>query len=145
MSCRLSSWTLQLSFIHFTPPSCGNILWFRSSSSIVVRNLERMSRDCEPFVCPDCDKKFKYSSHLNRHRRIHTGEKLFACTECERSSNKVVTWMCIAEFIRVKSRSPVLIVTRTSPKVANWIRIVEFILVKSRSHVLIVTKVQRKY
>ena len=46
------------------------------------RHSERMSRDCKKFVCPDCDKKFKYESELNRHRRIHTGEKPFVCPDC---------------------------------------------------------------
>ena len=38
----------------------------------------------KPFACPDCDKKFSQSGHLNRHRRIHTGEKPFICPDCDK-------------------------------------------------------------
>ena len=42
-----------------------------------------MYRDCKKSVCPDCDKAFTYSSQLNTHRRIHTGEKLFVFPDCD--------------------------------------------------------------
>jgi uncharacterized Zn-finger protein len=31
-----------------------------------------------------CDKKFARSDELSRHRRMHTGEKKFACSICAR-------------------------------------------------------------
>ena len=42
--------------------------WFVNSMSDTIRN-ER------PFRCnwPDCDKRFKQSSNLNKHRLVHTG------------------------------------------------------------------------
>ena len=29
----------------------------------------------KPFACPDCEKKFKQSSQLKVHRRIHNADK----------------------------------------------------------------------
>ncbi|KAJ7923380.1 hypothetical protein B0H13DRAFT_1504925, partial [Mycena leptocephala] len=31
------------------------------------------------YSCEDCDKAFSTSSHLARHSRIHTGQKLYIC------------------------------------------------------------------
>nr|XP_009931754.1 PREDICTED: zinc finger protein 232 [Opisthocomus hoazin] len=35
-----------------------------------------------PFGCADCGKSFPWASHLERHRRVHTGERPFGCPEC---------------------------------------------------------------
>ncbi|NXE85461.1 CKR1 protein, partial [Cochlearius cochlearius] len=34
-----------------------------------------------PFSCSDCGKSFPWASHLERHRRVHTGERPFGCPE----------------------------------------------------------------
>lgn len=30
-------------------------------------------------ICPICAKSFRCQSHLNRHKRIHTGQRPFVC------------------------------------------------------------------
>ena len=39
---------------------------------------------CVPFQCDLCEKKFTLQGHLNRHLKIHTGEKSFKCDFCEK-------------------------------------------------------------
>ncbi|XP_043258807.1 zinc finger protein 567-like [Colletes gigas] len=39
-------------------------------------------------ICPICSKSFRCQAHLNRHKRIHTGQRPFVCNICQMSFNQ---------------------------------------------------------
>ncbi|ULT97816.1 hypothetical protein L3Y34_005566 [Caenorhabditis briggsae] len=43
-----------------------------------------------PFICPrpDCGKRFCRNDHLQRHMRIHTGQRMFQCQTCLRAFSR---------------------------------------------------------
>ena len=52
-----------------------------------------------PYTCPieGCDKRFARSDELSRHRRMHTGERKFACSICGRRFVRSVIFFFLNE------------------------------------------------
>ncbi|KAM9311760.1 uncharacterized protein PAF06_009617 [Gastrophryne carolinensis] len=53
-----------------------------------LQSHRRVHSGIRPFACLDCGKRFTSNSTLVDHQRIHTGEKPFICSECGRSFTK---------------------------------------------------------
>ncbi|XP_035728109.1 zinc finger protein 551-like isoform X1 [Vespa mandarinia] len=45
-------------------------------------------QDVRKSICPICTKSFRCQAHLERHKRIHTGQRPFICTICRMSFNQ---------------------------------------------------------
>ena len=102
-----------------------------------------MSSDCKPFACHDCDKKFKRSDHLKKHRRIHTGETPFGCTDCDKKF-KQKSSLKIHRIIHTDEKQFVCPdCDKKFARSGSLKHIAKFTLVKSRLHVLIATKNSR--
>ena len=75
----------------FPMPNIGNAQTVAGAAKVSSRARKATSAvKVKPFPCcvQGCERRFSRSDELNRHVRIHTGQKPFQCTVCARSFSR---------------------------------------------------------
>ncbi|XP_064473293.1 gastrula zinc finger protein XlCGF26.1-like isoform X1 [Ornithodoros turicata] len=68
-------------------PGGGGKPFVCSSSAVAAEDRRAKKR---PFICPTCGKAFRRKEHVERHMKMHTGERNFVCSTCGKSFSQKV-------------------------------------------------------
>ena len=71
----------------------------------IRRNHSPYNEDNKNWSCADCSKQFHTRQQLERHRRIHLGEKPHKCEFCEKSFTRYfifISWLLSTQGVNVR-------------------------------------------